>query len=53
MSEHSEPYTTKTESNMFAIGGLVIMLCLFAPILVVIGIAKALTLFTGGDSSTK
>lgn len=54
MKDHlNQNSINSSENSSMAIGGLVIVMCLFAPIMILIGIAKALTLFYSGDSSTK
>jgi hypothetical protein len=53
MTEHSEqPSTSSLGNNLFAIGGLIIVLCFAAPLLIIIAIAMGATLFID-DNTTK
>jgi hypothetical protein len=55
MNEHSERISTNTQegSNLFVMGGLVIMMCFAAPVLILIAIAKGLSLFSSGSTTNK
>lgn len=53
MNENSEPKSTATlKDSISSVGGLVLVLAIFSPILILIGIAKAITLVAGVDNDT-